>query len=241
MKPDFEIEIDSEVNESLDLLAFAHFVLRKYKIVLAAAAIGLLAALIYVFLLATPMYEATAQIYVINSRDSALDLSDLQIGSYLTSDYQLVFNTWEVNQQVIENLQLPYTVKQLQDMVSVDNPSNTRALLITVEAKSGAEAARIANEMAYVGSSYISDTMQTETPRMLSVALEPLEPARPRKMMTLALGVFAGITIALCSLFVKYIIDDKIKTGTDLMKCTGMMPLAIVPVNNNGSGRILKG
>lgn len=221
----------------IDLLDLFRYLIRRYKPLAASALAGLLVALFYIFVLATPMYEATAQLYVVNSKDSALDLSDLQIGTYLTSDYQLVFNTWEVNQQVRENLGLSYTVEELREMVTVTNPSDTRALFITVERPDPREAALLANEYAEVAKQYIYDTMLTDMPTMLSAAEVPTLPVRPRKLIAVALCMLLGFIGCAGVFVVRYLLDDKIKTASDLQKYTGAMPLAVIPLMQSGGNR----
>lgn len=226
---------DAEVE--IDLLDLGRHLLRKLKLLTIAGGIGLALSLIYVFIIATPVYEATAQLYVVNSKDSAVNLSDLQIGTYLTSDYQLVFNTWEVNQQVKDNLNLPYTVPQLREMVSVTNPSNTRVLFITVSRNDPVEAATIANEFSEVAKRYIYDTMLSEMPSTLSVAQVPTEPVRPRKALCILATTLLCVLACAAALTVRYLLDDKIKTASDLEKYTGLPPLAIIPLTNTGTSR----
>lgn len=228
---------DEGAEMEIDLFDLLHFILRRYKLLILSALICAFLGFIYAFLLATPMYEATAQLYVVNSRDSALDLSDLQIGTYLTSDYELVFRTWEVNQQVINNLSLPYTVEELQEMVSITNPSDTRALFITVTSSDAAEATKLANEFSSVGKQYIADTMLSEMPTTLSVALEPTKPVSPRRLMILCISFIMGLLICAGVLTVIYLRDDKIKTAADLKKYTGSMPLAVLPISEAGNAR----
>lgn len=222
-------------NDELDLLDLLKYFLRKIKYVIAAALIGAVVAGLYVYFLVTPLYQATAQLYVVNSGDEVINLSDFQIGSYLKTDYQLVFNTWEVNQQVIENLNLPYSVSQLESMVSVSNPQDTRALFVTVTSPYPAEAAAIANEMATVARQYIADTMLTEMPTTLSVALEPKEPFSPNKTQTVIVGFLVGMLLSLGVLFIAFVLDDKVKSSSDIVKYTGAAPLAVVPLTNVSS------
>ena len=216
-----------------DVFDFLRYILRKWKMIVITAGAGFLLAVMYVTLIATPLYEATAQLYVMNSRNSVLNLSDLQIGTYLASDYQLVFNTWEVNQQVIDNLDLPYSVRELKSMLTVTNPGNTRALFITVVSSNAQEAAAIANEYANVASKYISTTMLTDTPSLLSEALAPSEPVKPQKMLIVCGATILGIFLAIWILLICYMRDDKIKTSTDIVKYTGTLPLAVIPITNN--------
>lgn len=232
MENSADMQASGSGGREIDLLDFFQFLRRKLKYIAGSAAVGVLCAAVYVTLIAAPVYEATAQLYVVNSRDSVINLSDLQIGSYLTSDYQLVFQTWEVNQQVIKNLSLPYTVRELRNMLTISNPTNTRALSITVASRDAAEAARIANEFAQVAGDYISDTMLTDTPTILSSALEPVEPVRPRKKRIVFLAGALTALAAIGVLFAMYVLDDKVKTSADVEKYTGALPLAVIPISN---------
>ena len=222
--------IDKEQDVEIDLFEFFHYLIRRIKYIFIGFFTGAIIAALIAFFVISPVYEATAQIYVVNSKDSVVNLSDLQIGSYLTSDYQLVFDTWEVNEMVISKLNLPYTVRELSKMLTIENPSNTRALFIKVRSKNKSEVAPIANCFANVTSEYIAKTMQTEKPTMLSEALEPEFPEPPSKARITLYGMILGTFVALIALFICYIIDDKIKTSDDIQKYTGSVPLAIIPI-----------
>lgn len=230
MERENRVLFDSIGKRELDLTEFGRYLLRNTKLIVAITLAAMLITGIYVFFFATPQYEATAQVYVLSSRDSAVNLSDLQIGSYLTADYQYVFQTWEVNQQVIENLNLPYTVKELKQMLQVENPNNTRLLFVTVTSPDPREAANIANEYASVASRYISDMMLTDEPSVLSRALEPLDPVSPRKTLSVVIAAMASLFITVCALLIAFVSDNKIKTASDLQKYFGAMPLAVVPI-----------
>ena len=183
----------------------------------------------YTFYYVTPIYESTAKLYVLNSGDSAINLADLQVGSYLASDYIEVFNTWEVHQMVIENLNLPYTNEYMQDMLTVTNPSNTRILYINFKSPDPHEAMLIANEYAAVAIQFISKTMSTEEPNIMSEALEPVYPTSPKKALNILLGFVVGLFLSIGFIALRYVIDDKIKTADDVRKYTSLPVLAIVP------------
>ena len=225
----------SGAGEVLDLLGYFQYLVKHLGIIIGVTGAVFLGALLYVFALATPVYEASAQLYVVNSQDSVVNLSDLQIGSYLASDYQWIFKTWEVNQQVIENLNLPYTVADMKQMLKVTNPSNTRILVLTFSSENAAEAAAVANEYAAVASQYISDYMLTTKPSIISVALEPLTPARPQKLLIVAVSTLLAMIACLWCMFVAYLYSDKIKTPEDLRRYMGTEPLAVIPLDKSQS------
>ena len=86
---------------------------------------------IYTSFFVTPLYSATSTIYVLSRRDSVISMSDLQIGTALTSDYIKVFKMWEVHEEVISNLNLPYSYKQMQQMLTVAYVGHNRYITFT--------------------------------------------------------------------------------------------------------------
>lgn len=213
----------------IDLMELFYALLRSWKLILLCVVLGTVLSAVYTTQLVTPMYTATSKLYVLNSKDSAINLSDLQIGAALTSDYKEVFNTWEVHEQVNQNLGLSYSYGALQKMLTITNPPNTRILQITVQSPSADEATFIANEYALVAQKYISDTMRTDEPSMLSVALKPLHPSSPSLSRNLILGFLLGAMLSFGIVFLRFMFDDKIKSPDDILKYAGLPTLAIVP------------
>ena len=199
------------------------------RLIILMGILGAAIAAIATFYFITPMYEATSKLYVLNSGDSAINLSDLQIGSYLASDFVEVFNTWEVHEMVIKNLGLHYTYSQLRGMLTVSNPSDTRILTLTVQSPSAKEAAAIANEYANVAIKFIAGTMATEEPNILSTALVPTSPSSPSITRNILLGLVAGLALAIAGVTIQFVSDDKIKTSDEVMRYTGLSVLAIIP------------
>lgn len=226
----------------IDLIELLFHLLHHFIFIILLALIGAVASASYTFFLVTPIYEATAKLYVVNSGDSALNLSDLQIGSYLASDYIEVFKTWEVHEMVITDLNLSYSYSQMQSMLTIENPNNTRILYITIKSPSAHEAAAIANEYASVAIKYIADTMSTEEPNIMSVALEPTNPASPNRTRNILLGFIMGLAIAIGWITLRFVMDDKIKSVDDIRKYTNLPVLAVVPtLTSNSSQKKQKG
>lgn len=199
------------------------------RLVILMGILGAAVAAIATFYFITPQYEATSKLYVLNSGDSAINLADLQIGSYLANDFVEVFNTWEVHEMVIKNLGLHYSYSQLRNMLTVANPSDTRILTITVTSPSAKEAAAIANEYANVAIKFIAGTMATEEPNIMSTALVPTSPSSPSITRNILLGLVAGLALALAGVTIQFISDDKIKSSEEVMRYTGLSVLAIIP------------
>ena len=221
-----------ETAYTIDLVELFFRLLERWKLILLFAVIGAIVSCGYTVIFLKPQYEATSVIYVLNNGDSVINMSDLQIGAALTSDYVKVFDIWEVHEQVLTELNLQYSYKQIADMLEVTNPSSTRMLYITVTSGSAQEAADIANAYADIGSRYIAENMGTTKPSIMSKALVPSSPVSPSKTKNTVIGAFLGCLLACGIVTMSYTLDDKIKSGDDITKYTGLVNLASVPINS---------
>lgn len=219
--------------DTIDLLELALGLLEHWKLIAVTAVTGAVLMALYTFFLVTPMYKATATIYVVSRNDSVLNFSDLQVGSELTSDYIKVFEMWEVHEKVISNLDLDYTYTNMASMLSVTNTSDTRMLDITVTNPDPEEAAAIANEYADVGAKYISEKMKMDEPTLMSSARVPENPFSPNKAKNILLGFVVGFVLACGVVVVRILLDDTYKTAEDIRKYAGLVVLASVPMAEN--------
>lgn len=213
----------------IDLVELFFRLLAAWKLIAALCLLGALAALGITKGCMTPQYRATSTIYVLARKNSAINVSDLQIGTALTQDYIKVFSMWEVHEQVISNLHLPYAYKHMKNHLSITNTANTRMLDIAFTSPDPQEAADVANEYARVSSAFIAQTMSTDTPNIVSVALKPANPVSPSLVKNMAIGFLIGAVISVSIVFLQIILDDKIKTAEDIRRYTGLVNLAVVP------------
>lgn len=234
--PPKEVNLSQPVEsdeETIDLLELLYALLGKWREIAAATVACALIAAIGVLFFVTPKYQASSTIYVISRKDSAINISDLQIGTALTDDYIQVFHMWEVQEKVISNLDLPYTYNQLDGMLSVTNASNTRMLEITVTSESAQEAADIANEYATVVRDYIAKKMATDKPSIMSTALVPTVPVSPNKTKSILLGALLGFVVSAGVVVVITLLDDTYKTTEDIKKYTGLVTMAVIPLEKS--------
>lgn len=216
----------------IDLKDLFYRLAAGWKIIVCVAAVCAVIAGVYTVYFVTPMYQATAILYVL-SPESILNISSLQLGTALTSDYIKVFDMWEVHEAVISSLNLDCTYDQMRENLSVTNSAGTRMLDISFTSPSPAEAAAIANEYAKVASEYIQKTMSTDRPNTMSQALEPANPISPSRTQNILIGFALGALLAAGAMTIQFLTDDKIKTGDDIRDCTGLVTLAVVPVDES--------
>ena len=63
----------------IDLVGLLTRIVDKWYMVILFALIGTIISCIYTFQFVTPLYQATSKLYVVNSRNSVINLSDFQI------------------------------------------------------------------------------------------------------------------------------------------------------------------
>ena len=222
----------AEEVQSIDLMELMYWLISSWKLIACLAVVFALAAGLYTTWFVTPQYKATSTIYVLSRKDSAINMSDLQIGSALTEDYIKVFEMWEVHEQVISNLGLSYTYSEMASKLSVVNDSDTRMLDISFTSPDPQEAAAVANEYAEVVCEYIADRMSTDKPNIMSEALVPSNPVSPSKTRNVMLGFLLGLFGGVAYVVLKMLIDDTYKTAEDIRKYTGLPTLSVVPVED---------
>ena len=208
---------------------FYMFLANMWKIILCALLGGCLA-FAWTKFFVTPLYTATAKIYVVSaSNDSVVDLSDLQIGSQLTSDYSAMLTLHPLLNEVIDNLQLNMSYEELADMISVRSPADTRLLYITVQHPQPALAADIANEIAELSTVFLPEIMECKAPNIAEEALVPTAPSSPSYSRNATLGAFAAAVFYCGFLLVRFLLNDTFRTPEDVERYLGEVPLCVIP------------
>ncbi len=213
---------------TIDLVELFYFLLSKLHVIILGAVIGGVLMGIYTAATSVAVYTATAKLYIVGNSGVSI-ITDLQIGSVLSMDYQEVFNTWEVHQMVNETLGTDYSYSQLQSMISVDMPDSTRILYIRARHTDPQMAADIANAYATAAKRFITQVMDTDEPSTFSIALVPSVPQKASVSKSIIIGILAG-TMLVCGIyFLMFILDSRPKSAEDIMRVAGIPTLAVIP------------
>jgi len=214
--------------ESIDLIALLYRLMEKWKIIAATAILGAVIAAVYSIYFVTPLYTATSKLYVVNNKDSAINLSDIQISSYLAKDYQEVFKNWHVHELVLQKLNLNYSYSGVAGRISVSNPSNTRILYITATSPDPGEAQALANTYAEVAREFIAVKMDTQEPTLFQEALKPSRPSSPNRTKNVMVGFLLGFFLATGIIVILSLMDDYVRTTDDVEKYIGVPVLGTI-------------
>ena len=230
---------DNEEME-IDLLELLMVMKKHLAAILLAGIVGLVIMFAYTSFLATPLYSASSMMYVMPDNSNSMNsstLSDMQVGQQLTSDYSSMIKSRSFMENVIKKLNLTIDYQQLLEKVEVTNPTSSRILQVTVNDPNPQTAADIANEMASVAESKLKEITGMQAIKIYEEAAVPDRPSSPSLKKNCALGLLAGIVLAMAVITILYLLDDTIKTEDDIEKYLGMTTLAVLPYNGRKQQR----
>lgn len=202
---------------------------RKFFIIFIALAVGIIALLGSIFFI-KPKYTSTTRIYVVSrSSDSSLTNQDLQAGSYLVNDYKEVITSNEVLSSVISQENLSLSTTELSNMISVNIPTDTRVISISVEDTDAQEASDIANTIREVAAEKIKSVTKVDDVTTLEAAEVASKPSSPNIKRNAALGALVGGFLAIVGFLVLEVLDDRVRRPEDVEEVLGMTLLGVVP------------
>lgn len=221
-------EVNDEVEIDLKELFF-ELLNNWVMIAISTVLVAMIAFCISKFII-VPQYQSTSELYVVGSANSIASLVDLQTGANLTNDYIVVVKGRPILEQVIENLELDETYQALSGKVTLNNPSNSRILQITVTDEDPNRAKAIADEIAVVSSDYIKTMMNQEKPTIISYGYADGAPVSPNIMMNTVLGAAIGAFLAMAIVIISYLLNDTIMSAEDIEHKLGMNVLGTLPL-----------
>jgi capsular polysaccharide biosynthesis protein len=214
----------------IDLLELGYVLLDKLYYIIACFLIGAVLMNAYAFFFITPTYQSTAKMYVVSaSDDSVVDLTDLNIGSSLKSDYEELMMSYPVLDQVIAKLDLDMDYEQLGKMISITNPSDTRILDVTVTSTDPVLARDIANTVVEVSVDYLPKTMGTEEPNIAQEARVANSKVAPSYAKYTVMGALLGAILCCAWIIIRHLMDDTFHTAEEIEKYFGIVPLTTIP------------
>lgn len=213
----------SEVN------IFTQFLLKVrslWYVVAICFLVGSLVGVMYYSVLSKPKYQSTAMVYL-RSSSKKISLESLQLNTSLTKDYQIIFTSRPNLEGVIKKLNLKYTVNQLDNMISIDNPDQTRILQITVTSLNPKEAKQIANAVIDFGMDDIRE-IDSQEPFIVEKGVINNQRIGMGLFKTIVVYGFLGLLICLAVITTKFLLNDSFTSSEDVESSLGIPVLAII-------------
>lgn len=216
----------------IDVLSLVKILWRRKFLIILVSIVTAIAGLGISMFLLTPEYTSTTRIYVVNREQGdnpGITNQDLQAGSYLVKDYREIILSQDVLNQVVTNLKLSGTAKDLSGKIDVEVPTDTRIVSISVEDSSAREASRIANAVREVAAQKIIAVTRVSDVTTLEEAQPATTPSSPNIRRNVLLGFGAGFVFMIVVILLTELLDDRVKKPEDIENTMGLTLLGVVP------------
>lgn len=225
----------------IDLKELFYVLLGRIWVIILATALGFGVAAGYTLAFIDPVYSSTSMLYVMTKSTSITSLTDLQVGSSLTQDYQVFITSRPVVDKVIEELELDMSYEKFVKTVTVENPTNTRFIYITVNNHDAYMAKTIVDELTDVSAERMGTIMETEKPNVADYGHIPEHQTSPSITKNSLIGAVLGFVLSIGIILVVYLMNDAIQTTEDVERYLGMNTLGLIPLEEGVSKRGTRG
>ena len=191
-------------------------------------------ALMYSLFIATPKYNSTTRVYVVNQKkeNQVITTQDVQLGTLLVKDYKEIILSNSVMSDVVAKNKLQITPGELAKKISVDAPKDTRIISITVTDKDPQKARDLANAVREVSADKIKEVTKIEDVTTLEQAEAALTPSSPNVFKNSVLAALLGFILAVGGVVLIELMDDRIKRPEDIEETMDLVLLGVIPSTN---------
>lgn len=196
---------------------------KNILLIVLAALIGGAAMLSYSFFLVKPSYSANVLVYVNKGSVSISDMSlTLSNSEDVLNTYITILKSRTTLKEVIDTAGVPYTVKELKEMITVNSTSADKSNFLDIDVSSSdpAEAELIANTIATVLPTRVADIVDGSSLRVVDYAVMPSQRTSTSLIKNAAIGAFAGAFLVCAAVAVGSIVSSNhapmINSASDL-------------------------
>lgn len=178
-------------------------------------------------------YTAATTMYVLSRNDDVeregVTTQDLSLGQMLTSDVSTLMQSDRVKKDVAESVGL----QNLDSYkFSITSSTTTRVITLAVTGKNPEMTAQVANATVATVSQVASEVMQIQSVNVIDPASVPTVPSGPRRLMFTAVGVFAGLFLAVAIVIIRDMLDTRVRNGGEAEQIVNVPVVGHFPAIN---------
>lgn len=235
--------------EEINIKDLFEFFLSKIKIVILVTLVVVLVGAVYSLFFQDPVYESTTRLVLTGTTQATgtvnnnqgvdggtITQNDLNLNAKLVATYREIIKSKTVLKDVINTLDLDYTVGGLQSNISVSTVSDTEMISITVESKKAEEAALIANELANQFRARIKEIYNIENISVIDKAEVQSTPVNVNILKQIVIYALIGIVLSLAIVFAMFYFDTTLKDAAQIEKM-GLTVLTSIPEKMEEGGK----
>ncbi|MEB5677416.1 Wzz/FepE/Etk N-terminal domain-containing protein [Mammaliicoccus sciuri] len=217
------------MEETIDLSKLLLILKKNMKYLIILPIVFLALSIVITFIFMTPKYSSSTQVLVNQKEtDNQIMAQQVQSNLQLVNTYSEIIKSPRILDKVSKNLKGKYSSKEISGMLTVSNQAESQILNIAVENESREAASKVANEIANVFSKDVSKIMNVDNVSILSKADTNGNQISPQPLVNSVVGIFLGLIVALIIIFLKEILDKRIKTEEDVAEVLDLPVLGTI-------------
>ncbi len=185
----------------------------------------------------TPLYSTYTTLVLVKDETTdsvdTISQSDIILNQKLVSTYREIIKSRLVLEQVIHNLNLSYTLEQMQKMIDVQSKEDTEILKITVTDSEPQMASKIANNLAEVFDHEITKIYKLNNVSIIDRAEVPENPSNNHFVRDIILAALIGFTGSSAIIFIIFYFDDTIRSVDEVEGEVGTPVIAKIYKDTN--------
>jgi capsular exopolysaccharide synthesis family protein len=233
----------------VDLRDYA-LVLRKRWRLIALCTLLAIAASLAATLAATPMYQASSQLFVSTASGADGNIAGLQQGGQFAQQrvksYADIVDSENVTDAVVRDLGLEVSGRQLAEQIEASAPLDTVLINVDVTDADPVRAQAIANAVAERFSVVAPELETPEGEEMSPVKVSvvrtaelPETPVSPRPKLNLALGLLVGLAVGVGAAVLRETLDTSVKGAEDVQEHLDLPTLGLIAYDPEAGKRPL--
>ena len=207
---------------------------RIISIILITILAAIIAAVVSSLIL-TPIYQSSSQ-FIVNQgnnnqdQDFQIDSSTIRTNVELINTYNVIITSRAILQEVIEELNLPYSPGELAKNINVTSEQNSQVVNVEVKDPNPQTATAIANSVVTTFQERIPDILNVDNVKILTEAYtaENPKPIEPNTKLNIAIATVLGLMISVGIAFLREYFNTTITTEEELEQHTEGLPILAI-------------
>lgn len=221
------------MEETISLKEIFEVIKQRILLILAITLGAAVVAAVVSYFVLTPTYQSSSQFIVNQStqdQEVPYNVNDIRANVEIINTYNVIIKSPAILEEVISQLDLPYTVATLSENITVANEQDSQVVTVTATDENPAVAVDIANTTVAVFQDKIQEFMNVDNVGVLTEAQLSANPSpvAPNPILNIAIAVVLGLMIGIGLAFLLAYLDNSLTTEDDVEKHLGLPVLGVI-------------
>lgn len=179
-----------------------------------------------------PTYSSRLTLYVNNTgddQDRTLDLNNINASQKLVSTYVEILKSDTLLEKVTQTIEGAMTVEEIRAAIQANALNDTEIIEVNVVTEDPEISWLIAGKLSTAGPAEILRVVDAGSVKVIDKPKVNEIPVGPNTKIFILVGAFIGVLICLVIIFFREILNNTIKSGSEVEKTYDIPLLAVIP------------